>query len=205
MTELPAAHSMDTAWFAVDADGHVARFETGEDGALPVEAAHRGGPDDPNFDVHAFVAALARRSGTDLEEGAYTERLPGVFDYRRDHGDDLGRYQRAHVPEDPVRISELPPSTQEAIGAFRLPVYFSEAEIVHLAEHIDDSQAVTWHDWPLRWPEGGADAFFEGEAKLRRAFAEQRLREDIRMAWIGLFVLLVFFFALLLGLRWWQG
>lgn len=33
--EVPAAHSMDSAWFAVDACGHVATAETGEAGALP--------------------------------------------------------------------------------------------------------------------------------------------------------------------------
>ncbi len=36
--DYPAAHSMDTAWFAVDRDGHVAIFETGEAGAVPTEA-----------------------------------------------------------------------------------------------------------------------------------------------------------------------
>jgi hypothetical protein len=36
--DYPAAHSMDTAWFAVDRDGHVARFETGEAGAVPTDA-----------------------------------------------------------------------------------------------------------------------------------------------------------------------
>jgi hypothetical protein len=34
--DFPAAHSMDTEWFAVDADGNVAIFETGEQGAAPV-------------------------------------------------------------------------------------------------------------------------------------------------------------------------
>jgi hypothetical protein len=33
--DFPAAHSMDTTWFAVDRDGHVACFESGEDGAVP--------------------------------------------------------------------------------------------------------------------------------------------------------------------------
>jgi len=33
--DVPAAHSMDSAWFAVDACGHVAAGETGEAGALP--------------------------------------------------------------------------------------------------------------------------------------------------------------------------
>ena len=35
MSDYPAAHSMDTEWFAVDADGHVAVFETGEPGPVP--------------------------------------------------------------------------------------------------------------------------------------------------------------------------
>ena len=36
--DFPAAHSMDTTWFAVDRDGHVAAFESGEAGAVPTEA-----------------------------------------------------------------------------------------------------------------------------------------------------------------------
>jgi predicted DNA-binding WGR domain protein len=34
-TDVPAAHSMDTEWFALDTRGHVAVFSTLEDGALP--------------------------------------------------------------------------------------------------------------------------------------------------------------------------
>jgi hypothetical protein len=37
-SDFPAAHSMDTAWFAVDRDGHVAVFDTGESGAVPTTA-----------------------------------------------------------------------------------------------------------------------------------------------------------------------
>lgn len=33
--DFPAAHSMDTEWFAVDDDGHVAVFDSGEGGAVP--------------------------------------------------------------------------------------------------------------------------------------------------------------------------
>ncbi|MCA9705183.1 MAG: hypothetical protein KDK70_04945 [Myxococcales bacterium] len=49
--DLPAAHSMDTTWYAVDEHGHVGVFDTGEDGALPVDAATGMSPVDPNFDV----------------------------------------------------------------------------------------------------------------------------------------------------------
>jgi hypothetical protein len=37
--DYPAAHSMDTTWFAVDRDGHIGIFESGESGAVPENAA----------------------------------------------------------------------------------------------------------------------------------------------------------------------
>lgn len=38
--DYPAAHSMDTTWFAVDRDGFVAAFDSAEGGAVPEEAAN---------------------------------------------------------------------------------------------------------------------------------------------------------------------
>jgi hypothetical protein len=35
MQDYPAAHSMDTNWFAVDADGNIGYFDSGEGGAVP--------------------------------------------------------------------------------------------------------------------------------------------------------------------------
>jgi hypothetical protein len=35
MQDFPAAHSMDTKWFAVDADGNIGIFRSGEGGAVP--------------------------------------------------------------------------------------------------------------------------------------------------------------------------
>lgn len=35
MPDFPAAHSMDTTWFAIDADGYVAIFDSSEGGAVP--------------------------------------------------------------------------------------------------------------------------------------------------------------------------
>jgi len=62
--DFPAAHSMDSAWFAVDADGKVGRFDTGEDGAVPNAAAGAGGNFEPDFDlllVEGLLAGLALR------------------------------------------------------------------------------------------------------------------------------------------------
>ncbi len=36
--DYPAAHSMDTRWYAIDRDGHVASFYSGEAGAVPMAA-----------------------------------------------------------------------------------------------------------------------------------------------------------------------
>jgi len=44
--DFPAAHSMDTTWFAVDRDGHVGMFDSGEPGAVPAVVDESIGPDD---------------------------------------------------------------------------------------------------------------------------------------------------------------
>jgi hypothetical protein len=53
MKDFPAAHSMDTTWFAVDADGNVGRFRSGEDGAVPLEAPS----EEIDFLLYATLAA----------------------------------------------------------------------------------------------------------------------------------------------------
>lgn len=40
--DYPAAHSMDTAWFAIDADGNVGIFDSGEPGAAPAGNSDQG-------------------------------------------------------------------------------------------------------------------------------------------------------------------
>lgn len=69
--EIPAAHSMDTTWFAVDADGHVGMFESGEAGAVPLAAATSLGESDTNridgFVIEALcVARIAAKGGVEL-------------------------------------------------------------------------------------------------------------------------------------------
>lgn len=43
LDDFPAAHSMDSGWFAVDENGAVAHFDTGEGGALPNDATYLTG------------------------------------------------------------------------------------------------------------------------------------------------------------------
>lgn len=39
--DFPAAHSMDTTWFAVDRDGQIAAFDAGENGCAARSASDR--------------------------------------------------------------------------------------------------------------------------------------------------------------------
>jgi hypothetical protein len=64
---------MDTEWFAVDADGHVARFDSGEDGAVPNDAAIGFSPAESAFDVDALrVACLAEQ----IVDAKFTDAQP---------------------------------------------------------------------------------------------------------------------------------
>jgi hypothetical protein len=57
--DFPAAHSMDSVWFAVDQDGRVAIFSTGEAGAMPEDAA---GEEEGNHDLYQALAKLPKKS-----------------------------------------------------------------------------------------------------------------------------------------------
>lgn len=59
--DYPAGHSMDSAWFGVDKNGHVAMFETGEDGALPIMYGRE-------YSIDDFFTQHANRIGDDLYE-----------------------------------------------------------------------------------------------------------------------------------------
>src|SRR5262249_26531495 len=49
--DFPAAHSMDATWFAVDRDGHVGVFDSGEPGAVPQEVNDSIGQDDAEVEM----------------------------------------------------------------------------------------------------------------------------------------------------------
>jgi hypothetical protein len=58
-----AAHSMDTDWYAVDRNGHVARLSSGEEGAVPWDAHSQYWSDLYEDLAVARVAALAATTG----------------------------------------------------------------------------------------------------------------------------------------------
>jgi len=120
---------MDTNWYAVDADGHVAMFNSGENGHAPIhaeDAFHLSAlyrarhPDDPD--------------GWDTYEGLAEEF--GFFLY--DYGvawDPIDTYERSVVPPRPVHVEQLPPEVRDGCKKLRLPtVRFGEAERIQPME-----------------------------------------------------------------------
>jgi hypothetical protein len=75
-SDYPAAHSMDTMWFAVDTDGNVAVFDSGEAGAVPVD----GYVGEEHYDLLETVRSAGHRSRVIWEVSALlgTHAGPGL-------------------------------------------------------------------------------------------------------------------------------
>jgi hypothetical protein len=143
--DLPAAHSMDTSWFAVDAAGRVAIFDSGEDGAVPLAALSLGGASEPDPEATEICELFA--PGDDAYDTAY-EGGPFFHFCNGDYGDP-GNYVRTdHVPAQPANVSTLPERLREKM--LRLPVDFTSTATLHLADFMADADAATWGDTTLR-------------------------------------------------------
>ncbi len=137
----PAAHSMDTAWYAVDAEGNIGIFETGEDGALPSAAADTSGEyfDQSLLDCIRVGRRLAALSSADVEEAIEADRKTApprdvliVLRVREEalvggyRGERAAVPAEAHLGERPLVLSERPrivasrsPCTADAVVAVR--------------------------------------------------------------------------------------
>ncbi|MBO0698385.1 MAG: hypothetical protein J2P46_08330 [Zavarzinella sp.] len=146
--DFPAAHSMDTSWYVVDPAGHVALFETGENGPAPVGAEYeiylsdlfrRRHPDAPDFD-HPPSEAMAEEFGFFL------------YGYG-DSFDPIDVYARRVVPPNPVHVDQLPPDIRDGCKKYRMPIAFAAAERV---QPIDFFKCACWY-------EEGRDAYLAAD------------------------------------------
>ncbi len=145
--DFPAAHSMDTHWFAVDRDGRVAVFDSNESGPVP-----RGARDEDPYGLLARIrewypspgsaAGLARiRYHNFAAEAARVGLFH--FDYDEHERFLLGPYLRAELPAVALHVDQLPPDLRRQFKRFRFAeLSFADGELVQLVEHFRDSW---WH------------------------------------------------------------
>jgi hypothetical protein len=179
-SDFPAAHSMDSSWFAIDQNGYVARFFTGAGGAVPNGAYC---PD-----------ALDRLEEMNLDDAERSEvivdwlpdipadRLPDekrLFLYTTsDALDDClaERYERSRVPKKPLHIDELPPQVRAAIAGMRFDgLEFAKTEVF---QPVELTECATW-DAAYLSGDGKTVKPVPGREKDYTEFYEKRL-EDFR-------------------------
>jgi hypothetical protein len=157
--DFPAAHSMDTMWFAVDRDGHVAVFESGEAGAVPDEAY---------LGEEYFEAVQAVATSDDDDEEIADLSRHGLYVYR--HGDETenwiaGPYTRNVAPDAPALAATLP------------------ASVIEKAVRFDGSFATTEAIQPVEvWPSSAwGAAYLASDRKTVRPIpgSEDRYAEEI--------------------------
>jgi len=127
--DYPAAHSMDTIWYAVDANGAVGVFDSGPPGPVPTSAVRR---------EHGDVPRLVRILGGDcddedfeLSEAFQELARQGVFVYQviTWETDFVDTYERAAVPKRPLHLDQLPPKLRNNVAKCALSkVDFSKDE-----------------------------------------------------------------------------
>lgn len=158
--DFPAAHSMDSTWFAVDKAGHVALFATGADGAVPNQAAPGPGaymdvfdemdelPEEVQESIGErppdFLAELARLvpavkpkadQASDRSDPPDAARH-GLYVYGSDFEGVAGPYEREWVPGKPVHIDQLPPALRDALKAVQFPFRFADMPEIQPVEHV---------------------------------------------------------------------
>lgn len=125
--DYPAAHSMDTYWFAVDDRGQVAVFDTGEDGHAPEGVLEQ------DFDFYRLVDLWhGEDQASSLEENA---RKIGLYYY--DYGDYSAPaipYARVAIPPVPLHVDQLPPHFRTKALSNRFALRFDQAERVQPQE-----------------------------------------------------------------------
>jgi hypothetical protein len=138
--DFPAAHSMDSSWYAVDKDGNVALFHTGAGGAMPENAY--------SPEAAEYVEELDDETREELDiVDLDPKQLPPekrVFVYHTGQMDEAlaDRYQRKRVPKNPIHVDELPPAVRDALGRVRFDgLAFSETKVF---QPVELTPCATW-------------------------------------------------------------
>ena len=164
MSDYPAAHSMDMFWFAVDKDGNVALFDTGEGGSKPKGIF-------PVFDEEEFLARvlLARAQSDSRLRALLPETLPqleraidsqdsyelvsqllrtfGVWTYDCPEQWAMPYLRYGGEVPNPISVEELDEETRRSLMYARLPVRFREHVVLAPGEYLPvNAWGPVWFD-----------------------------------------------------------
>jgi hypothetical protein len=187
--DYPAAHSMDTTWYAVDGAGHVAVFLSGEQGPVPLGAdpdKHLGWflrlldndgqePEDEDDDIDEWDAAEQDAAG----RGFF------IFEYIDSFRPLYHPYTRTWEPGEPLHVDQLPPAARKLFTENALKgVSFASGEQVQPAGRIDCfyySDDVVGYLLPgeteVAAVPGREDKYRAALADLRKEFPKLRFHE----------------------------
>jgi hypothetical protein len=143
-TDYPAAHSMDTTFFAIDAAGHVAVFESGENGHVPEIAS----------DDYDLLVEMWRLRHPGKHDPPYIEEMAaelGAFTYYCDESfyddysfDQVGPYRRSSCPEVALHLDQLSPSVRQQAKQIRFDkIDFARSELV---QPLEEYPCVFWYE-----------------------------------------------------------
>jgi hypothetical protein len=183
--DYPAAHSMDTTWFAVDKDGNVGMFRSGENGAVPERVLGDG--------LHEFFE-ISEQARLEVEFDYRVRRVVeqvarlGLFCYSHDNLSEFpfqSPYTLARRPDVPLHVDRLPPRLRSLAKKIRFGrVSFPDVERVQPVEH---APCVVWggeeeiaylaaDGATVRPIPGREDRFAAFCEELRRNFPEEAAR-----------------------------
>jgi hypothetical protein len=141
--DFPAAHSMDTTWFAVDGEGHVGVFFSAEDGPVPTGPVQNA----DLFDVlRQFGEWPAQEEGEEWwpeqEDHEMAQEQAAdfgffVYEYIGDFTSLVLPYTMTVEPCDPIHVDQLPPGVRKLFMQVRLEeAQFPSGETLQPVEYV---------------------------------------------------------------------
>jgi hypothetical protein len=177
--DFPAAHSMDTDWFAVDKCGHVALFSTGEAGAMPLGAKILIGPEGGDDQLSEKLFGPLTEEMEDDDDLEYPDAAKaGIFRYQHETDNWIsGPYERSQTPEKPAFLQRLPPEVGKKLTGFRFD------DLCFLDHpHIQPVEHAPCESWEPAWLslDGKTARPMPGREDEYRKHLEERMKEGVQ-------------------------
>lgn len=145
--DYPAAHSMDTVWFAVDDQGYVARFSTGENGHVPRQMRAPDGVSheiayDPRWEL---CLPGSRQSGQHIYSFIAQAQRTWIYTYVYQEGfEPIDPYVREIRPNVPLHVAQLPPALRQECKRIRFDkALFSERAVI---QPLEQFECTCWYE-----------------------------------------------------------